>query len=385
MIESSRGRRAAAGRHGEASSGRMTGRAMRLVLPLLLAAGLAGCAVPSWVPLVGKDKPAAPGAPATAAPAPPPPRTRLAANAQRLPDSQAVVDRVICVVNNDAITLYELDEAEAHYVYENKQQPETEQARQELRDQLLNNIIENRIQLQQAEREKIVIEDSDIQEQVADIMKKVNASSAREFDDVLKSQGLTLDGLKKRIREQLLVQRLIRRKVALRISVTEQEIDRYLAANRGKLETGLTFEAHHMLFLPEAGKDEEGWQAARRKAEHVYALLLEGQDFAELAKKFSEDASAKDGGSLGTLKRGELAPDIEQEILRLQPGESSTPFRSAVGYHLFRLDAKESLAGSALTQARSQIRDILYRDKYEARLKEWLAEIKQRAIIDIRL
>jgi peptidyl-prolyl cis-trans isomerase SurA len=359
-------------------------RAVRRGLPLLLAAGVAGCAIPSWVPLIGKDKPAPSGAPATAAPAPAPP-SRLGANAQRLPDSQTVVDRVICVVNNDAITLYELDEAEAHYVYESKQQPDTAQAREALRDRLLNNIIESRIQLQQAEREKIGVEDSDIQEQLADIMKKVNASSTREFEEILKSQGLTLDGLKKRIREQLLVQRLIRRKVALRISVTEQEIDRYLAANRGKLETGLTFEAHHMLFLPEAGKDEEGWQAARRKAEHVYALLLEGQDFAELAKKFSEDASAKDGGSLGTLKRGELAPDIEQEILRLQPGESSTPFRSAVGYHLFRLDAKESLAGSALTQARSQIRDILYRDKYEARLKEWLAEIKQRAIIDIRL
>ena len=355
-------------------------RTMRRALPLLLAAGLAGCAIPSWVPLIGTDKPAPPAA----APAPPPP-TRLAANAQRLPDSQAVVDRVICVVNNDAITLYELDEAEAHYVYETKQQPEPGPARGELRDRLLKNIIESRIQLQQAEREKIGVEDADIQEQVADIMKKVNASSAREFEEILRSQGLTLDGLKKRIREQILVQRLIRRKVALRISVTEQEIDRYLVANREKLETGLTFEAHHMLFLPEVGKGEEAWQAAREKAERAHALLLEGQNFAEVAKKSSEDASAKDGGSLGALKRGELAPEIEQEILRLQPGESSAPFRSQVGYHLFQLDAKESLSGNALAQARSQIRDILYREKYEARLKEWLAEIKQRAIIDIRL
>ena len=85
-------------------------RRLPAVLPLLLAAGLAACSIPSWVPLIGKDKPAPPPAVATP-PAPPP---RLTAAAQRLPDSQAVMDRVICVVNNDAITLYELDEAEAH-------------------------------------------------------------------------------------------------------------------------------------------------------------------------------------------------------------------------------------------------------------------------------
>jgi peptidyl-prolyl cis-trans isomerase SurA len=357
------------------------------LLVLLVAALLSGCAVPTWVPVIGKPKPAAPvPVPAAAAPAPPPPApTPLAAGGQRLPDSQEVIDRVICVVNNDAITLYELDEAEAHYLYETKQGAMSDDARRELRERLLQNIIENRIQLQQAEREKIVVEDSEIQEQITEIMKRVNATSAPDFENVLKQQGLTVESLKKRVRDQLLVQRLTRRKVALRISVTEQEIDKYIVDNRDKLETGLTFEARHILFLPEADKGEDGWLAARRKADQVYALLLEGQDFSALAQKYSEDGSAKDGGRLGTLKRGELTPEIEQAILRLQPGESSTPFRSPVGYHLFHLDAKESLTGEAMTQARSQIRDILYREKYDARLKEWLAEIKQRAIIDVRL
>src|SRR5215471_1774082 len=328
---------------------------------------------------------AAAAAPAVTPPAAPPAPGRLGASGQRLPDSQSVMDRVICVVNNDAITLYELDEAEAHYLYETKQESMSDDARRQLRDRLLQNIIENRIQLQQAEREKIIVEDAEIQEQITEIMKKVKANSPQEFEDALKQQGLTLDGVKKRIRDQLLVQRLTRRKVALRISVTEQEIDKYLTENREKLETGLSFEARHILFLPGPTKDEDAWQAARVKAEQVYALLLAGEDFSTVATKYSEDASAKDGGRLGTLKRGELTPDIEQAILRLKPGESSGPFRSAVGYHLFHLDAKETLTGDALLQTRSQVRDILYREKYEARLKEWLAEIRQRAIIDVRL
>ena len=135
--------------------------------------------------------------------------------------------------------------------------------------------------------------------------------------------------------------------------------------------------------MPDPAKGEEGWIAARLRADEIYGHLLEGQDFVELAKKYSDDPSGKDGGSLGNLKKGELAQDIEDAILRLSPGEASTPFRSQVGYHLFSLDSRDSLTGDALVQARGQIREILYRQKYDTRLKEWLVEIKQRAIIDI--
>ncbi len=335
--------------------------------------------MPSWVPWLGSRS--GPEAPVT-----PKDPKELLTRRERLPDDPDTVDRVICVVNNDAVTLYELDEAEVAYLHDNRgAQPLEGEARRELRERLLENIIQNRMQLQQAERERITVEESEVATEMADIIKKVGARDQAAFEALLVQQGLTLDGFRKRLRNQLMVQRLTRRKVVLRISVTEQEIDRYLQANRDKLETGLTFEARHILFLPEAGRGAEGWEAAREKAERVHALLREGRDFAELAHERSEDGSGKDGGSLGVLKRGELAADIEQAILALSPGQVSAPFRSQVGYHVFRLDAREALAGEALTQARSQIRDILFREKYEVRLKEWLAELRQRSIIDVRL
>jgi peptidyl-prolyl cis-trans isomerase SurA len=367
-------------------------RVRRLLAPAVGLAALtltvSGCSIPAWVPLIGEDKPLPAGKPPAAEASPPAAlagATLLAAGHERLPDAADVLDRVICVVNNDAITLYELQEAEAHYLHENKERAPDGEARKALRERLLSHIIESRIQLQQAERDKVTVEDAEVSEQLEEIMKKLNAKTQPEFEEMLKGQGLTLEAVKKRIKDQIMVQRLTRRKVGLRVSVTEQEIDKYLEENREKLEVGLAFEARHILFLPEAGKGEEGWEAARQRAVHVYALLLEGQDFGELAKKYSEDASGKDGGSLGSLKRGELAPDIEAVVLKLDAGQVSPPFRSQVGYHLFRLDSKESLAGEALVQARNQIRDILYRQKYDARLQEWLAEMKQRAIIDIRM
>jgi peptidyl-prolyl cis-trans isomerase SurA len=179
---------------------------------------------------------------------------------------------------------------------------------------------------------------------------------------------------------------MIRRKVSLRVSVTEEEIDRYLIANREKLETGLAFEARHILFVPRAGSGEDGWTAARRRAEEIYSRVLAGEDFGDLAREYSEDTgTARNGGRLGVLKRGELAADIEGAILRLSPGEYSPPFRSQVGYHLFELDSKETLAGEQLAQARNQIRDILYKQKYDTRFQEWLTEIRGKAIIEMRL
>ncbi len=360
----------------------MSPRGAAAVALLVLALAVSGCSIPTWVPLLGKSKAATPAEvpgvqPSASAP--------ILTARDQLHNSEDVVDRVICVVNNDAITQYELDEAELYYLAETRDRPSDGEARKALRTQLLQNLIENRIQLQQAEREKVVIEDAELAEALGDIMKKLKAKDEAEFEGMIKTQGLTLEGVKKRLREQLMVQRVVRRKVALRISVTEQEIDRYLTENREKLETGLTFGARHILVMPDAAKGEEGWTAARLRADEIYGHLLEGQDFIELAKKYSDDPSGKDGGSLGNLKRGELAQDIEDAILRLAPGEASTPFRSQVGYHLFRLDSRDALTGDSLVQARGQIREILYRQKYDTRLKDWLVEIKQRAIIDIRM
>ena len=354
----------------------------RLALAALLLV-MAGCSAPSWMPLAGKPKAPAP------IPAPPPhleSRAPILSRSARPTEADAVVDRVICVINSDAVTLYELDEAESYYLYENKMQPPPDEERVALREKILSGIIEKRLQLQQAEREKIVIEDVELKEQLDEIQKKLGVTTQAEFEEQIKAQGLTYDSLKKRLTDQLMVQRIIRRKVALRVTVTEEEIDQYLNVNRDKLETGLTFEARHILFLPQPGTGEDGWQAARRRADDVYTRVMAGEDFGELAAEFSDDtATAKNGGRLGILKRGELAVDIEKAVLRLSPGEHAPPFRSEVGYHLFELDSKETLAGEQLAQARNQIRDILYRQKYDARLKEWLTEIRSKAIIETRL
>ena len=358
----------------------------RLAVAGLLAVVLGGCAVPSWVPWLGKKKeeprtppvaaaPRAPETPKADRPDEPRPAPR--------PHDENVTDRVVAIVNNDAITLADLQQAIAGWQMQSRQDGPVSD---EVVRQFLTRMIDHRLQLQEAEREKVVVEETEIEEELADRLKKLNMPSREEFERILKQQGLTLEAVKKNIRDEFKVARVINRKVRFRVSVTDGEIAKYLEANRQKLETGLGYRARHILVVPESGESDAAWEAARIKADLLRTQLLQGADFAELARQHSRDqGSAKDGGDLGALKRGELAQDVETQILSLGPGEVSRPHRSALGYHIFRLESKDSLEGEGLTRAQSQIREILFREKYEARLDAWLKEIKQRAVIEIRL
>jgi peptidyl-prolyl cis-trans isomerase SurA len=360
-----------------------------LVGVLLLASVLAGCAaqswVPGWVPLVGKKK------------EPAPPTRTVTPGAEILPApvvgqavtkpapsevDETVADRIVAVVNNDAITLAELQESVLMFRQENRQQ--TSVSDEELGRQFLSRLIENRLQLQEAERDKITVDEVELSEELSERMKRFGAKTLDEFEALIKGQGLTFDAVKKRLRDSLRVSKVIRRRVSLRVSVTDPEITRYIEENRSKLDTGLSYHARHILLVP-ASDTDAGWEAERIRADMIRGQVADGGDFGELAKQNSRDASAKEGGDLGSLRRGELSQEIEDQILALRPGEVSRPYRSQLGYHVFRLESKETLDGEALQRVRQQVREILYRQKYDTRMEAWLKEIKQRAIIEVRM
>ena len=361
-----------------------------------LALAMGGCAMPGWVPWIGKSTPkhtmapapepavAAPGTDAAAAAEKPAAEAAEKSSPRLYDPDDPVTDRIVAVVNSDAITLNEVIESVVAWRQENQSRSVTDE---EIARDFLSKLIDMRLQLQEAERERITVDDTEVEEELADRMKKLPGQATKQdFEAAIQAQGMTMDMVKKRLRDSIRLSKVVRRKVTLRVTVNDKEIDRYLEENRAKLETGLTYHARHLLVIPETtGPEDTEWEKARIRAELLRTQILAGADFAEVARQQSADASAKDGGDLGTLKRGELATDIEAEILRLAPGQVSAPYRSSLGYHLFRLESKEVLEGDFLVRARQQIRDILFREKYESRLAAWLREIKQRAIIEVRL
>lgn len=346
----------------------VTRLSLRLLLVLLAGCGLFSRTLPPG-PLPPPPEPAQAQAPSQ--PAPP-------------ADAGVVVDRVVAVVNQDVITLSELQEAVALFLQQNREKPPSPAEQPELERKILERLVDHQLQVQEALREKIEVSDEEVKEAVEEFVSR-SGMDRPQLEAQLRRQGISWEALRRELREQLLVRKVVRRRVHGRISVTNGEVEAYFKENREKFETGLKFRVRHLAILATPPDSDAAWAQARERIEALAAELRAGADFAELARQHSQDPSAKAGGDLGELARGELQPVFEEAILKLQVGEVTPPIRSASGFHLFKLEDREELSPQAEAQIRQQIRELLFRRKYQERLDAWLQELRQRALITLRL
>jgi peptidyl-prolyl cis-trans isomerase SurA len=301
------------------------------------------------------------------------------------PAGQPVVDRVVAVVNEEVILMSELQEAVMLYVRDTKETlPAGGPAREQFLQKVLSRMIDHRLQIQEARREKVEVTDEDIRVLMDDFVKR-NGGNREDVVEKLRLQGLSWEQVRRDMRESLLAQRIRSRKISRRATITETEVDAYVAENRPKLERDLKYHPRHIAILAQPPDSAAAWEKAKTEADGVAARLREGADFAEVAREQSKDGSAAAGGDLGWLTPGELQPLFEEPILKISPGEVTAPIKSENGYHLFRLEARESLTPEMITQLRQQARDILVQKKGQERLDEWMQSLRQRALIAERL
>jgi peptidyl-prolyl cis-trans isomerase D len=150
------------------------------------------------------------------------------------------------------------------------------------------------------------------------------------------------------------------------VQVTEREIERYYNQNIHMYETPEQVGASHIL-LKTAEKDEE---EVRRQAEDVLAQVKAGGDFAELAKKYSEDTSAESGGSLGMFGRGEMVPEFEQAAFSMQPGEVSDLVKTTYGFHIIKVDQRQAPMMRPLDSVKDEILNTLRQEKAQRLVEE---------------
>lgn len=295
-------------------------------------------------------------------------------------DGQAVIDRVVAVVNGDVIMMSELQESVALYRREAKTVPDSA----ELERQILNRLVDHRLQVQEARREKIEVSDEELRGGLDDLVKR-NGGDREKIEAQLRAQGVTWETLRRDMRDQLLAQRVRSRRVVRRAAVTESEVDAYLVQNRSKFEAELKYHARHIAVTAEPPSAPQAWERAKQEIDAVSADLAGGADFAELARTRSKDPSAASGGDLGWLVRGELDAAFEGPLAGLAKGQVTAPIKSAAGYHLLKLEDREELTPERLAEARQQVRDLLVQKKAQERMDEWLETLRRRALIAIRL
>jgi len=293
------------------------------------------------------------------------------------------IDGIAAVVNGELITTYELDKEAASIVKNAEKRPGPTLEKAEIRAAALNQLIDKKLVAQKIKELDIKVSDEEVRQAIDDV-KKQNNLSPEALVAALNAQGLSFDQYRTQIREQMEHLRLMSQEVRSKIQVGEKEMQEYYEANYKSYSEEM-FQARHIFFSIGQKAPESDVKRITATAASVLQEIRNGKDFAELAKKYSDDSStAKDGGDLGTFKKGEMLPDIEQVLERMKPGDVSDLVKTSAGLHIIKLEKRFVKSTKTFDDAKGEIEETLYKKKSEERFRQWSADLKKNAVIDIR-
>jgi peptidyl-prolyl cis-trans isomerase SurA len=259
------------------------------------------------------------------------------AQTRELDTKGMLLDRIAAIVNDGAVLNSELDD-EVALVTERLQAQKLELPPQNvLRQQVLERLIVQEIEMQRANHAGIKIPDEALNNALQEVAQRNNLTLS-QLPDALASQGIDYPAYRDAMRRELTLTLLRQRDVLQRISITPREIDQYLEHQAKHPSDKSEYNVSHILIaVPQTASPEQLEQAAKR-AQEVYERAKGGEDFAKLAVAYSNSQTALDGGSLGWRKGTELPTFLADLVLKLKPGEVSEPMRAPTGYHIVRLN-----------------------------------------------
>jgi len=305
-----------------------------------------------------------------------------------------LVDRVVAVVNDDIITLSELEENGAEYlemVREKAPKESRDQALMTARENILDKLIDQHLISQKAAEARITLSDNEFEMGYKKNFQGMNLSR-EQFIEKLKESGMTEEIYKDNLRNQLLRDKLILYEVRSKIIVTEEMIVNYYDTEFSKeiegggyylLQMGFTWgktsETTQSTELLEADKKQ-----AQKRAKEARQEVLNGANFGSVAKQRSELPSAADGGDIGLFQKDEMATYMLDAVLTLKAGEISQVVETPVGYQFFKL--LSSLEGDIVHQVpyesvKEEIRKKLFEITFKEEFQTWVEDIKKGSYI----
>ncbi|MDD2735594.1 MAG: peptidylprolyl isomerase [Desulfuromonadaceae bacterium] len=320
-----------------------------------------------------------------------PPETTLKADnlgssADRPDKPKNITNAIVAVVNDDIITLYNVNrEAESALAEAEKKTVLTDTAKSRIRRMVLDHLVEKKLTDQKIKELNIKVSEEEIRQAIDDVRKQNKIPSQEALVAALAAQGLSFDQYRTQLREQIEKLKLVSMEVRAKVHVGEAEMRDYYTANLPKYTEEESFRARHIFFKTGEKATSEEILRAKVTATAVLADAKAGKDFAELAKKFSEDPAArKDGGNLGSFKKGDMQPDLEKAILSLKPGEISDLVSTPIGFHIIKLEARVPGATKPFESVKGDIEEIIYRKKSEERFSLWAKELRSKASVEIK-
>jgi peptidyl-prolyl cis-trans isomerase SurA len=300
--------------------------------------------------------------------------------------SEAVIDRVVAVVNKEIITLSEVEK----WVNPIKEQITTEdrlerQERfQEVYQKVLERLIEEKLIDQEVKKSGIKISGKEMEATLEEV-KRRNAVTQEDLEKALAAEGLTLETYKKEIEKGLQRKKLINWAVKVETKAGEKELRDFYQKNIDRYRTNETYRPGHILFAIPKGAIPEEIREIRKKCQKVLEKIKEGEEFEEMALLYSEDKSNKDRGDLGYFRKGELLPAFEREALRLKVGEVSGILRTDFGFHIIKLLDRKGIDPLPFEEVREKVQADYYESETEKAFRQYLSTLKEKAVIEIKL
>ncbi|MGI9303074.1 MAG: peptidylprolyl isomerase [Gammaproteobacteria bacterium] len=260
-----------------------------------------------------------------------------------------LLDRIVVVVEDDVITQSEFDER----LQITRQRLSSTPPVDVLRRQVLERLVMEKLQLQEAERFGMSVDDITLNDATRDIARR-NNMNLEEFRRNLLAEGIDYIEFREQIRNELVIDRLRQRQLQGRVRVSDQEIDEFIASQSGALNSQAEYRLGHILIaLPEAASPEQ-IQAARERAQAVRQKLLDGEDFTEVAVSSSNGQRALEGGDLGWRSAPQLPSIFARAVTGMKTGDTSDLIRSPSGFHIVRLLEQRGLQRTMIEQTRAR-------------------------------
>ena len=259
------------------------------------------------------------------------------AQTRELATQGELLDRVVAIVNDGVVLNSDLD-TQLEVISERLRQQKLELPPQNvLRQQVLERLVLQEIQVQRANHAGVKVSDEMLNSALQDVAKR-NGLTFTQLPDTLKQQGIDYAEYREDIRKEMKLQLLRQRDVLQHISVTPREIDQFLDKQAKTPSERNEYNVSHILIAVGQEASPAQQDAAAKRAEEVYTRAKSGEDFAKLAVAYSNSQTALEGGALGWRKGSELPTFLADLIAKLKPGEVSEPLRTPTGYHIIRLN-----------------------------------------------
>ena len=245
----------------------------------------------------------------------------------------------------------------------------------------LDNMINEKLVFQFAEEQEIKISEEEIDKAVENVLSK-NKINLRTLEDALKREGVDMETYRKRMKEQMMTQRVSGMEISA-AQVTDAEAKKHYDKNRDAYITQSRVRASHIILLASKEADPVYYEDAKNRILEIQKEIEGGLDFAEAAKLYSQDGSAQKGGDLGWFGRGKMIPEFENVAFSAKVGEVAGPVETAFGFHLIMVTEKEEPKPIPFEDVEQRIKGGLEREAFGKKRDTWLERLRSQAYIKV--